>query len=36
LECREDLMQIRPLWPFFAAERLGLGKRDFFQKMDLR
>jgi hypothetical protein len=29
-------MQIRPLWPFFAAERLGLGKRDFFQKIDLR
>ncbi len=21
-------MQIRPLWPFFAVERLGLGKRD--------
>jgi hypothetical protein len=25
-------MQIRPLWPFFAVERLGLGKRDFFFK----
>jgi hypothetical protein len=25
-------MQIRPLWPFFAVERLGLGKRDFFLK----
>jgi hypothetical protein len=25
-------MQIRPLWPFFAAERLGLGKRDFWKK----
>jgi hypothetical protein len=23
-------MQIRPFWPFFAVERLGLGKRDFF------
>jgi hypothetical protein len=22
-------MQIRPLWPFFAVELVGLGKRDF-------
>ncbi len=29
-------MQIRPLWPFFPVERLGLGKRDFFQKIDPR
>jgi hypothetical protein len=25
-------MQVRPLWPFFAVERLGLGKRDLFLK----
>jgi hypothetical protein len=32
LESREDLMQIKPIWPFFAVERLGLGKRDLKKK----